>query len=289
MIGVHLALIALALIAPIVFEPEGTRKAVACALIFGPGVALVTATAVHLRRSGEARDRAYREFANDALALASRIRSRVGPRGRRAAAGKSVARGPGAGDPAAQRRDREGRPHGDQRSRPCGTHSPPLRDYGARRRRVGDRRGRDDHGDRSRRARTGGGRQVLAGARARCDGADRGPQAGGAGASAATPSARPRGTRGDRGAGVGVDRAGHRARRRSSESAQGGAPEDGPTAPAPSAGGQSPVPTRRRRPRRSHRTRHPTPVQQGAPAGAIQSTLSAVQQNVGPLVPDLKP
>jgi hypothetical protein len=78
-IGLHLALIALALVAPIVLDPEGARKALACALIFGPGVMLVTATAVYQRRSSEARDRAYREFATDALALAARIRSRVGP------------------------------------------------------------------------------------------------------------------------------------------------------------------------------------------------------------------
>ena len=75
----HLTLIGLALLAPIAFAPEGARPAIASALIFGPGVALVTATAIYLRRAGEARERAYREFANDAMELASRIRSRVGP------------------------------------------------------------------------------------------------------------------------------------------------------------------------------------------------------------------
>lgn len=78
-VGFHLALIGLALLAPVVFEPEATRKAIASVLIFGPGVILVAATAVYVRRTGEARERAYREFANDALELASRIRSRVGP------------------------------------------------------------------------------------------------------------------------------------------------------------------------------------------------------------------
>ncbi|MDX6584291.1 MAG: hypothetical protein QOI10_3475 [Solirubrobacterales bacterium] len=77
--GPHLALIALALVAPVALEPEGTRKAVACALIYGPGVIGVFAGAVYLRRSAEARERAHREFAADALALASRISSRVGP------------------------------------------------------------------------------------------------------------------------------------------------------------------------------------------------------------------
>ncbi len=77
-IGGHLALIAVALVAPIVLEPEGARKAIACGLIFGPGVILVTTMAIYLRRSTEAREAAYREFATDALALASRIRARVG-------------------------------------------------------------------------------------------------------------------------------------------------------------------------------------------------------------------
>lgn len=77
-IALHLGLIAMALVAPVVIEPEGTRKAIACALIFGPGVIGVTVLAVYLRRSSEARERAYREFAADAMALASRIRSRVG-------------------------------------------------------------------------------------------------------------------------------------------------------------------------------------------------------------------
>ena len=78
-VGLHLGLIGLALVAPIALGSDGTRNAIACALIFGPGVILVTATAIYLRRTGEARERAYREFANDALELASRIRSRVGP------------------------------------------------------------------------------------------------------------------------------------------------------------------------------------------------------------------
>jgi hypothetical protein len=77
-IALHMALIALALLAPVVLEPEGTRKAIACALIYGPGVAVVAAVAVYLRRGVEAREAAHREFAADAMALAARIRSRVG-------------------------------------------------------------------------------------------------------------------------------------------------------------------------------------------------------------------
>jgi hypothetical protein len=80
-IELHLALIALALVAPIAFESEGTRSAVACALIFGPAAIGVTAIAVYMRRTSDAREAAYREFANDALALAARIRSRVGTPG----------------------------------------------------------------------------------------------------------------------------------------------------------------------------------------------------------------
>jgi hypothetical protein len=80
-IGLHLALIALALVAPIVLDPEVARKALACALIFGPGVVAVSAIAVYMRRTSDARDAAYREFANDAMALAARIRSRVGTPG----------------------------------------------------------------------------------------------------------------------------------------------------------------------------------------------------------------
>ena len=77
----HLAVIALALVAPIALEPEATRKAIGCALIFGPAVIAVTAIAVYMRRTSDAREAAYREFANDALALAARIRSRVGTPG----------------------------------------------------------------------------------------------------------------------------------------------------------------------------------------------------------------
>jgi hypothetical protein len=80
-IELHLSLIALALVAPIVLEPEGARKALACALIFGPAALGVTAIAVYMRRTSDAREAAYREFANDALALAARIRSRVGTPG----------------------------------------------------------------------------------------------------------------------------------------------------------------------------------------------------------------
>jgi hypothetical protein len=77
-VGLHLGLIGLALVAPIVFEPDGARTAVASALIFGPGVIAASAIAVYMRRTSDAREAAYRDFANDAMALAARIRSRAG-------------------------------------------------------------------------------------------------------------------------------------------------------------------------------------------------------------------
>ncbi len=74
----HLGLIALALAAPIALVPDSTREALAAALIYGPGVILLAGLAAYIRDRTDARERAYRQFAEDALALAWRIRTHLG-------------------------------------------------------------------------------------------------------------------------------------------------------------------------------------------------------------------
>lgn len=77
-VAAHVGLIGLALAAPILIDADGTRHAAAAALIYGPGVVLLAGLGSFVRRRTEARERFYRDFAADALAIAVRIRSTVG-------------------------------------------------------------------------------------------------------------------------------------------------------------------------------------------------------------------
>jgi hypothetical protein len=75
---VHVALIVAAICAPIALTDVDDHAATASALLYAPGAVLLAALAAHLRRIRDAHERAYRQFGLDALAIAARIRSRVG-------------------------------------------------------------------------------------------------------------------------------------------------------------------------------------------------------------------
>ncbi len=280
-IGGHLALIGLALIAPILLEPEGTRKAIACALIFGPGVFAVTALAISARRSTDARDLAYREFATDALALASRIRARVGP---------------GAAGPVSA-------PEWLERPAPA----IPLRNVGIARvvradvtaassvvrlrhrlpmtavavtasviavvatttALVRDGAERRTGGDRSPAlVRDPEPRQPIASSTRADSDRRRRDRDGAASAAASAPAA-----------GTPAPEAG--------ESGGGGGPQ--PTSPSPSPAPEPPVQVRPPSGEPQPQSSTPTPVQQQTPAAPIQSPIELAQQTVAPVVPELKP
>jgi uncharacterized membrane protein YfcA len=76
-VGVHLTLIFAALAAPIALGPSTTHEAVTALLIYGPGALLLAWLGAQARRRIDARDLAYQQFGLDALAIATRIRSRV--------------------------------------------------------------------------------------------------------------------------------------------------------------------------------------------------------------------
>ena len=76
-LAVHLTLIVAALAAPIAFGPSTTHEAVTALFIYGPGALLLAWLGAQARRRIDARDLAYQQFGLDALAIATRIRSRV--------------------------------------------------------------------------------------------------------------------------------------------------------------------------------------------------------------------
>ena len=286
-VGTHLALIGLALLAPVALEPEATRKAIACALIFGPGVILVTGTAIYLRRAGEARERAYREFANDAMELASRIRARVGP-----AAGAAV-NGPDWFEPPpaqviplrtvgiakivrAEPADEPARPAPPARRLPVGAVAIAASAIVAVA--FTAALARDD----SRSPAAAEGAPALA-----RDTAQSRPAAGGPGAPArrkadrgrnrATPAtAAPAATAPAGGAAPAPAE-------QTGSGGSGGATAK-PAAPAPGPVPQAPTPVRPQADGAQSQAPPPTPVQQAGPSGPVDSAVGLVEQTAGPLI-----
>jgi hypothetical protein len=76
-VAVHLTLIVVALAAPIALGPSTAHEAVTALFIYGPGALLLAWLGAQARRRIDARDLAYQQFGLDALAIATRIRSRV--------------------------------------------------------------------------------------------------------------------------------------------------------------------------------------------------------------------
>jgi hypothetical protein len=77
-VALHLALILAAIAAPAVIESSASRDATAAALLYVPGALLIVALGYYVRHRVDARERAYRQFGLDALAITARIRSTVG-------------------------------------------------------------------------------------------------------------------------------------------------------------------------------------------------------------------
>lgn len=73
-LAAHLALIAAVVLVPIAWEAESARSIVSRALLLVPSVTLAAAIVVYLRERLEAKQRVYRDFAEEVLELTGKIR-----------------------------------------------------------------------------------------------------------------------------------------------------------------------------------------------------------------------
>lgn len=72
----HIALISIALVAPAAYDPDQAREAWRVALLLIPSVWMLAGALVFLRTQVDTRERAYRQFAEQALTLSERITGR---------------------------------------------------------------------------------------------------------------------------------------------------------------------------------------------------------------------
>lgn len=69
----HVVLISMAMLAPVVYDPDASREALQLALLLVPSVWMLAGALVFLRTQVDTRERAYRHFAEQALSLTERI------------------------------------------------------------------------------------------------------------------------------------------------------------------------------------------------------------------------
>ena len=69
----QMALISLAILAPIAYDPDGAREALQIALLLLPSIWMLAGGVVFLRTQVDTRERTYRQFAEQALRLSERI------------------------------------------------------------------------------------------------------------------------------------------------------------------------------------------------------------------------
>ena len=75
-VAAQVAVVGIALVLPLIWEPREDREIVQNALLIVPALAIVAASIVYLRERLESAHRRHQEFAEEALALTLRIRGR---------------------------------------------------------------------------------------------------------------------------------------------------------------------------------------------------------------------
>jgi hypothetical protein len=74
-VAAHVTAVYVAMLAPVVYDPEMAREAVREAALWIPTLGIAAAAIVYLREQLEARERTSQRFAREALAIASRLRA----------------------------------------------------------------------------------------------------------------------------------------------------------------------------------------------------------------------